>query len=298
MSRKLTRCKECGERISKSAKRCPHCGARQGGGIGKIIGTVILVFLILGLIGAIFGGDGDEPTRVNRDPADSTVSADSEDSAEPADSGDSAPASNPEPTNEPQQTTFGVGEAVSLNDIVVTLVDVSESNGKDFFKPQDGEVFILCEFEIENNSDNEVNISSMLSFNTYIDDYSTNIDLSAVSSSDKSQLDGSIAAGKKMNGIVGYAVDAGWSEIEIHFTPNFWKEKRLSLPLLNNDTFVRNHNKLLPRPARRREWVSRGASPSGARRAGAGPGAAPRRNPQRRRKSAADSARQAAPAVL
>ena len=227
MSRKLTRCKECGERISKSAKRCPHCGARQGGGIGKIIGTVILVFLILGLIGAIFGGDGDEPTRVNRDPADSTVSADSEDSAEPADSGDSAPASNPEPTNEPQQTTFGVGEAVSLNDIVVTLVDVSESNGKDFFKPQDGEVFILCEFEIENNSDNEVNISSMLSFNTYIDDYSTNIGLSAVSSSDKSQLDGSIAAGKKMNGIVGYAVDAGWSEIEIHFTPNFRTGKEI-----------------------------------------------------------------------
>ena len=227
MSRKLTRCKECGERISKSAKRCPHCGARQGGGIGKIIGTVILVFLILGLIGAIFGGDGDEPTRVNRDPADSTASADSGDSAEPADSGDSAPASNPEPTNEPQQTTFGVGEAVSLNDIVVTLVDVSESNGRDFFKPQDGEVFILCEFEIENNSDNEVNISSMLSFNTYVDDYSTNIGLSAVSSSDKSQLDGSIAAGKKMNGIVGYAVDAGWSEIEIHFTPNFWTGKEI-----------------------------------------------------------------------
>lgn len=219
MSRKMTKCKTCGERIAASAKRCPHCGAKQGGGIGKIIGTIILVLLILGLIGTIFGGNDDNgPKKVEPAPSNNSI-------AEPA--ANTEPAADTEPEAVPEQTTFGVGEAVSLNDIVVTLVDVSENSGKDFFEPQEGKVFVVCEFEIENNSDNDIAVSSMLSFDAYVDDYSTNLDLSATASSDKTQLDGTVAAGKKMNGIVGYQADSGWSEIEIRFTPDFWSNKEI-----------------------------------------------------------------------
>ena len=52
---------------------------------------------------------------------------------------------------EPEKTTFGVGEQVSLNDIVVTMNGVTESSGSDFNKPSEGNTFILCEFTIENN---------------------------------------------------------------------------------------------------------------------------------------------------
>lgn len=55
-----------------------------------------------------------------------------------------------------------------------------------------------------------------------MDDYATGMDLSAIMSSGKSQLDGSIAAGKKMNGIIGYSADKGWSSIEVRFRPDFW----------------------------------------------------------------------------
>ncbi len=212
MSRKMKSCKTCGEKIAKSAKRCPHCGAKQGGGVGKVIGTVVLVLLVLWLFGSILGSGDDKPKRVNQDPADS---------------GDTAPAASTEPQAEPEQTTFGVGEAVSLNDIVVTLVDVSESSGGNYMEAPEGKVFVICEFEIENNSQKDITVSSLLSFEAYIDDYSTNLDLTATVSADKKQLDGSVAAGKKMNGIVGYAADAGWSDIEIRFTPDFWSGKEI-----------------------------------------------------------------------
>ena len=67
-----------------------------------------------------------------------------------------------------------------------------------------------------------VTVILSVSFEAYIDDYSTMLDLSATVSSNKNQLDGTVAAGKKMNGIIGYAADKGWQELEIRFTPDFW----------------------------------------------------------------------------
>ena len=39
--------------------------------------------------------------------------------------------------------------------------------------PSDGKVYVVFEFEIENNSDRDIAVSSMLSFEAYIDDYAT-----------------------------------------------------------------------------------------------------------------------------
>ena len=60
------------------------------------------------------------------------------------------------------------------------------------------------------------------SVNAYVDDYSTNLSISATIATDKPQLDGAVAAGKKMTGVVGYEVPKNWEEIEIRFTPDFW----------------------------------------------------------------------------
>lgn len=125
-----------------------------------------------------------------------------------------------EETPEPQKDAYTVGESATLGDVVVTLVDVSESAGGNYMTPADGKTFILCEFNIENNSDKDLAVSSMMSFEAYIDDYSANMSLSAILSSSKSQLDGSIAAGKKMNGVIGYEADEGWENIEITFSPD------------------------------------------------------------------------------
>ena len=199
----LIPCKHCGEMISKSAKTCPHCGAKNR---KATVGIVVLIILVFIIVVAVFGSEGNGPKKV----------------------GDISPASGTEQISEPpEQTDFGVGEQVELNDVVVTLVNVSENNGNGIMKPSDGKVFIVCEFEIENNSEKDISVSSILSFSAYIDDYSTSMNLSAMLSTNKSQLDGSVAAGKKMNGVIGYEADPDWKTIEVRFTPDFWSGKEI-----------------------------------------------------------------------
>lgn len=200
---KMVQCKVCGAQIAQSAKVCPNCGKRRGG-VGRVIGGILLVLAVVIVVGAVIGSSGGGPKKV----------------------GDTAQESGAAPAAT-EQSIFGVGDKVELNDVIVTLVNVSESTGGNYMTPEDGKVFLLCEFEIENDSDREIGVSSMLSFSAYVDGYTTNLDLGATVSSDKPQLDGSVAAGKKMNGIVGYSVDQQWSEIEIRFTPDFWSGKEI-----------------------------------------------------------------------
>ena len=88
-------------------------------------------------------------------------------------------------------------------------------------------MFVLCTFTIQNNSSSEINISSLVCFDAYCDSYACNYSLSAQLESSANQLDGTIAPGKKMNGSIGYEVPADWSELEIHFAPDFWAQKNI-----------------------------------------------------------------------
>lgn len=199
---KMIKCKTCGSDIAKGAKVCPNCGAKQKKHTALII---VCSFLALCVIVAAFGGNNG-PTQVG------TVGNESGSNSNPPS----------ESQSNVQQSVFQVGDIVSLNDVNVTLLSVTESAGQQFLAPTDGNVFVLFEFDIDNQSDSEIAISSMLSFEAYFDDYAASISISAMSASGQNQLDGSVAAGKKMTGVVGYEAPADWSEAEVRFTPNFW----------------------------------------------------------------------------
>lgn len=203
-------CKNCGKEIDDKAVICPGCGVPTVEQIPEnkkkkkkhpILGGIILALGILLVVGACSGGNS--PEKVG-----------SSDSKEPT---KQTQADNPK--------SFTVGDKVELNDIVVTLKSVTESKGSQMFAPQDGKVFVNCEFEVENNSAKDIAVSSIICFQCYVDDYSTPMSLSAIMAADKGQLDGQVAAGKKMTGVIGYEADKGWSEIEIRFTPDFWAGK-------------------------------------------------------------------------
>ena len=202
----MTTCRTCGETIAKSANICPKCGAKQKKR-HPILGIILAVFGI-GLIGAAINGGGNEPEKV----------------------GD---VDTPKQTQEEQKTEFCVGDVVSLNDIEVTFVSCTESNGKQYLEPEEGNVFLICEFSIDNKSEKDIAVSSLVSFEAYVDDYSTTLSLTGTVSTDKQQLDGSIAAGKKMNGVVGYEVPKDWKELEIRFTPDFWTGKDITFIATN-----------------------------------------------------------------
>ena len=48
---------------------------------------------------------------------------------------------------------------------------------------------------------------------------------------DATQLDGTIAPGKKMNGYIGYEVPADWTAMEIHFTDDAWSNNKFVLEI-------------------------------------------------------------------
>lgn len=154
----------------------------------------------------------------------------SSDNSDPAKVGEvsteqNSEASQTETTSE--KTSFSVGEIAEMNNIQVTLLNYEESTGSEYNKPSDGKVFVLAEFEIANNSDEELAISSVMSFEAYADDYALDFSVGALlEKGDKNQLDGTIAPGKKMNGIVGYEVPADWKNMEIHFKDNVWSDNK------------------------------------------------------------------------
>ena len=203
---KMTTCRTCGETIAKSANSCLNYRTKQKKR-HPILGIILAVFGI-GLIGAAINGGGNEPEKV----------------------GD---VDTPKQTQEEQKNEFCVGDVVSLNDIEVTFVSCTESNGKQYLEPEEGNVFLICEFSIDNKSEKDIAVSSLVSFEAYVDDYSTTLSLTGTVSTDKQQLDGSIAAGKKMNGVVGYEVPKDWKELEIRFTPDFWTGKDITFIATN-----------------------------------------------------------------
>ena len=68
---KMKPCKACGQEIAKSAKNCPHCGAKnKKPPVGCLV--VLILFLLVGACGAM-GGDTDTTLPVESAPPASTA---------------------------------------------------------------------------------------------------------------------------------------------------------------------------------------------------------------------------------
>ena len=186
-----------------------------------LIGVIVAVVLIV----AIASAGNDEPQKVGdvTTPTKNTSNLEATKGTEATES------------QKAEKTSFAVGEIAELKDVKVALLGVTESNGSQFNTPDEGKVFVLCEFEISNDSEAEVAISSMLSFEGYCDDYVCEYSLGALlEKGDKNQLDGTIAPGKKMKGVIGYEVSADWKELEVQFTPDFWSGKEIVFVATNS----------------------------------------------------------------
>ena len=55
MASKMKNCKSCGQEIAKSAKTCPHCGAKQKGIVGKVLLGILIALVLIGVLGSIGG---------------------------------------------------------------------------------------------------------------------------------------------------------------------------------------------------------------------------------------------------
>ena len=203
-------CRNCGKEIPDRARFCDSCGMSideksvsnfdEGGKKSKrkkrkpLLGIVLLILAIFMIVGAI-GGGSDKPTKVSD--------------------------SNPETMVQTEPPVFTVGDRLEMDGVYVTLNGVYENNGNQFMSPSEGNVYVVCEFTIENETDSEIAISTMMSFDAYFDDYSAEFSLGAITSDNsRQQLDGSVAPGKKIKGITGFEAPADWKTIDIEYKVN------------------------------------------------------------------------------
>lgn len=132
---------------------------------------------------------------------------------------------NDKPTKETGQQTqsektvkddeFGIGDTAVFKNIKITATNIEEQMGSEFFQPEDGNIFVGIDFEIENISDETQSISSILLFDAYADDVKCNYSVSANVVFGNSSLDGELAAGKKMVGTYALEVPKDWEKIDL-----------------------------------------------------------------------------------
>lgn len=116
---------------------------------------------------------------------------------------------------------FKIGETAVTKKVKATITEMEKSEGDEFNKPADGHEFVLLHMTIENISNQEINVSSILSFDAYVDDNAINENFGAqISKEGANTMDGTIAAGKKLTGVLAYEVPQGWKKLEIHYKPN------------------------------------------------------------------------------
>lgn len=192
----LVKCKVCGQEIAKSAEVCPHCGAKQK----KPHWVLSTILIVLGLFVFVLNISSISGTKSN-----STSQRQSSGNI------------NKENETPVQDGSFGIGQKAELDGISITLVDVSENFWFDVASAEENGIYLVCEFEIENNSDKDIEINSSTSFEAYIDDCAADIYPLAVVISDKGSIEGNLAAGKKLDGVIGYSADTDWKNIEIRF---------------------------------------------------------------------------------
>ncbi len=188
-------------------------GKKKGGKLK----WVIIAVIVIGVIGAAAGGSEDDKVK---DATEEVKNNDGKKEGKKDDKEDSKEDSEPE-----EKTEFYLGETAEQKNVQITLANVTESSGNDFAKPDEGNIFLICEFEIANNSEKDISISSVMNFEAYCDDYSLSQDLMGLQAPEvegKNQLDGNVAAGKKMNGIIAYQVPADYKTMEINVAPDFW----------------------------------------------------------------------------
>lgn len=120
-----------------------------------------------------------------------------------------------EETAKSEEKNFGLNETAVFDSLKITATEIKESAGEQFFEPESGNVFLGVNFTIENISDEEQTISSLLLFDAYADDVSCDYSISAAAAYGSQTLDGALAPGKKLVGWYTVEVPQGWNTLEL-----------------------------------------------------------------------------------
>ncbi|MDB8792709.1 DUF4352 domain-containing protein [Romboutsia sp. 1001216sp1] len=186
---KLINCKSCSNEIASNAKACPKCGAKNSKPFYKKIWFWVLVVIIIAAIG---GAGSNKPKLVSEDKPIVTKE---------------------EKSNKTE--VFNIGDTIELDKFKITVNEVKTTNGSDFIKPQEDNEFLYVDATVENISDKEQTVSSVLMFKV-VDKDGRAMKQTIVENAN-GQLDGTIGPGRKMTGEYVVEVPKDATGLELQF---------------------------------------------------------------------------------
>ena len=115
------------------------------------------------------------------------------------------------------------GKTITNSDgVALTVLDVKQTKGSESFPAEDGNVFVLIELQIENNTSSEISINSTFGFSAICDDYNVDYSMSADINTKNSLSTTDLKSGRKIKGWKGFEIPENWKELIVTFTPDVY----------------------------------------------------------------------------
>ena len=193
---------------------------KKGSCLKTALIVIAVIFVLLILIGVIFGGGEEsdvssvnevEETVVDETGYDESGDVVSEDVEESADS-------------EEVSNVFHVGDVVETDNLRITFVSAEQyQEENEFLQPKDGYEYWRFEFNFENISDTDQAVSSMMDWECYADNQK--VDQTWIG--DESGLDATLSSGRTTQGSVYFEVPVDAESIELEYSISFWNSDKI-----------------------------------------------------------------------
>lgn len=206
---KLTTCRACGGELAKSAKVCPHCGARNKKPLFKKwwFWAILVVFIL-----AFAAPKNDTPAEnTASEPAVGQVTTEK-----------TAPSPADQPTT-PVKTEYRVGDIIEDGNTKIVFMssgDYTEENT--FMQPAEGNKYIFLRFAFENTSTTSDTTVSLYDFSCYADGYAADMHFSG-----NDELSATLSAGRGTTGYLYFEVPSDAQTIEVEYVTNYFTEDKI-----------------------------------------------------------------------
>lgn len=231
----MKNCKSCGNEIAKSAKVCPHCGAKQKGKGGIIAIVVVVLIVVIAL--AASGGEDKDSSKVDNSAAVEKNDAADDTSAAKNDETNTDTSSDEESTDtssDEKDNIVKVGGSFEDNGIKFTVDSAElsfEITDDDYglYQLDEGYHYIKVDFTFENTGDSSDEYVSIYDFDCYADNSAC--EQQYVTSVTGDFINTNLSPGRNVSFSTLYAVPDGAQKIELEYTANIWTNEKVIVEL-------------------------------------------------------------------
>lgn len=197
-------------------------------------GIGIAICFVLFLVGVIINSpakDNSTKASVSNDVSSTTKQLETNSAAKEVAKATEQPMQQEKPkeVEKPKATINKIGDSIQSGNAIFTVNSVREIKGSELFKPKDGNIYYAVDVTVENKGDKSLIVSSIVMFKLIdSESYSHNI---TIGPETKGQLDGEVAAGRKLRGELAYELPKDIKGLELEIDPSMWSSGKVIFKL-------------------------------------------------------------------